>query len=612
MGRHHTLSVDSRVPGFDDRRLHLDFDSDYSDEDSDRFANTAFDTLRSPLAPSDVNEDGDSDDSQTSLRTPEEGDGLPLATPVVVQGPIQSGAHSQQQSVSRVNSSRPHHRNASSLSPTTLLTPTPDFEPVSPSTTLPQSSRPTRPPPFPTSRLFRADSSGKDAYMDELIASRVSFLGRVCNALDLVRTRARDEGWKLVRATLTGAPINWVDTEAERSLETKAKRRAWSAGIKIPAPYISKTRSSSALLSRRRVWDGSAPMLGSLTSPPGLASSPRKTTRALGPIVPTGLSLGVPVRTSPLAMYVWGAGDVQNSTPSKYGALSPVRHMETMLGNRPPRTTFPGSPTKLFPVCEEEGDDSFEPVQADAISFPQAERVSASAQMSSGDIEIGVIDGPENNEDDPFYFPPLGPRTRTTSMYVMPPTSAADSPVLPMFRPCAPPPPYRAAVGEGHSPTAGSEGVELGPSALLCQPLSSLRISSPPPRSPSPRPAMVSNPPFVPRLRSVSLPTPKSGSSMNKGHCSHRHKDERYEDLSQAYAAPPPDGPLIVSASPAPHEGYPTYAHVHSPIPATGKGLSASALGGKGREVIFEQAGSEFTLGLEVALGRAEEGRVVW
>ncbi|KIJ08396.1 hypothetical protein PAXINDRAFT_172941, partial [Paxillus involutus ATCC 200175] len=85
MGRHHTLSVDSRVPGFDDRHLHFngDFDSDYSDEDSNRFADTAFDTSRSPLAPSDVNEDGDSDDSQTSLRTPEEGDELPLATPVV-------------------------------------------------------------------------------------------------------------------------------------------------------------------------------------------------------------------------------------------------------------------------------------------------------------------------------------------------------------------------------------------------------------------------------------------------------------------------------------------------------------------------------------------------
>ncbi|KIJ08397.1 hypothetical protein PAXINDRAFT_172942 [Paxillus involutus ATCC 200175] len=402
-----------------------------------------------------------------------------------------------------------------------------------------------------------------------------------------------------------------MDAESETALETRAKRRAWSAGIKISAPYISKTHSSSAFLSRRRVWDGSVPMLGSLTSPPGLAFSPQKTTRALGPIVPTGVSLGVPVRTSPLAMYVWGADDVQKSTPSKYGTLSPIRRMETMSGNRPPRATFPESPTKLFPVCEEEGDDLFESVQADAISFPQAEPVLASAKKSNGDIKIGAIDGPENNEDDPFYFSPLGPRTRTISMYAIPPASAVDSPVLPMFRSCMPPPSYRAAVGEGHSTAAGNEEVKLDPSALLCQPLSGLCISSPPPRSLSPRPPITSNPPFVPRPRSVSLPAPKSG-SMNKGHCSHRHKDERYEDLSQAYAAPPPDGPLIVSASPAPHEGYPTYAHVHSPIPATGKGVSTNALGGKGREVIFEQGGSEFTLGLEVALGRAEEGRVVW
>ncbi|KAF9224936.1 hypothetical protein BS17DRAFT_57871 [Gyrodon lividus] len=611
MGRHHTLNIDSRAPGFDDRHLHFnrDFDSDYSDDDSNRLADTAFDTSRSPLTPSDVNDDEDSDGSQASLRTPEEGDELPLATPV------QSGVRSQQHSVpvSRVNSCPPRPRNASSASPSAPLTPSrlssSSSEPARSSPAPPPSFRPSRPPALSTPRSSGANSGSRDPHVDELIASRVAFLGRICNALDLVRTRARDEGWRLVRATLIGAPTGWMDAEGERSLETKAKRRAWSAGIKISAPYISKVHYSSAFPSQAKVWDGSVPTLRSPARPPGLSSSIEKTAQALRPIVPIGFSLGVPVRSSPLAMYVWGADDGQKSIPNKYGALSPVRSMETMSGKRPSRVTFPESPTKLFPVCEEESEDLFEPFQVGGVNFPQAEPV-VSVEKPAGDIEKGVVDGPEYNEDDPFYFSPFRPRTRTTSMYVISPTSAATSlPVLPMFRPRMPPPSYQATVGEGHSIAAGNEQRKLDPSALLCQPLSALCIPPPPsPQMPSPRPALTSNPPFVPRPRSVSLPTPKSSLSVNQG----RHKDEHYEDLSQAYAAPPPDGPLVVSASPAPHERYPRYAHVHSPIPAPGKVVSASGLGGTGREVVFEQAGSEFTLGLEVALGRAEEGRVVW
>jgi hypothetical protein len=36
-----------------------------------------------------------------------------------------------------------------------------------------------------------------------------------------------------------------------------------------------------------------------------------------------------------------------------------------------------------------------------------------------------------------------------------------------------------------------------------------------------------------------------------------------------------------------------------------GKGIAS-------QEVVFERNGKEYTLGLEVALGRAEEGRSVW
>ena len=68
----------------------------------------------------------------------------------------------------------------------------------------------------------------------------------------------------------------------------------------------------------------------------------------------------------------------------------------------------------------------------------------------------------------------------------------------------------------------------------------------------------------------------------------------------------------MISAVPAPHEQYPRYAHVPLPVPAGKKSVNASILARTGKEVVFEQAGSEFTVGIEVALGRAEEGRVVW
>ena len=578
MGRHGTLGIDSHSSSFDDRYLHPgDFGPDYSDDYGSRLVDTAFDLSTCPLTPSDVNDD---DDSQICLRTPEDGEDLSLAstraaTCYAPQPPL----------VSRVSSSRPRSRNASAKFASAPSTPV-------------QASHPT--PPSPSAHNF----DYRYTQIDEYIAPRLAYLDRICTALEIVRSRAREEGWRLVRATMTEAKNGWMDAEAERSLEIKAKRRAWSSGIQISAPY-------STYRPARKVWDGSSSTFRSPTRPPGLTSSSTGILRTRGPIVPTGLSLGLPVRSSPLAMYVWGAEDGQKSTPSKYGILNSGHSVETIVGKRSSRVTFADTVTNLFPVREdeEETEDSFGPVQANAVGFPQAVPHSVPAE----ELECSLIEGPAGKEDDPFYFCPSRPRTRTTSMYMSSPASSApSSPVLPMFRPSTPPPSYQAAVGGDVFAAANHEERRLDASALLLQPLSSLVIS-PSPQSPSSRPPLISNPPFLPRPRAVSLPTPRSYSSTNKTRrTSFNYKEEHCEDLSQAYASPPPEGPLVVSATPAPHEQYPRYAHVHSLIPASKKCMNATILGRAGKGVVFEQAGSEFTVGIEVALGRAEEGRVVW
>lgn len=588
MGRHGTLGIDSHSSSFDDKYLHPgDFGLDCSDDDGSRLADTTFDMSRCPLTPSDVNDDGESDDSQIYLRTPEDGEDLPLASPVqVLQGSTQDATCFAPQSplVSRISSSRPRSRHASAQFSSAPSTPI-------------QASHPTP----------RSSSAHNFDYrytqVDEFIAPRLAYLERICTALEIVRTRAREEGWRLVRATLIGAKNGWMDAEAERSLEIKAKRRAWSSGIKISAPYPTSRPAP-------KVWDGSFSTFRPTMRPPGLTSSSRGISRVRGPIVPTGLSLGIPVRSSPLAMYAWGAHDGQKCTPSKYGILNSGHSVETIKGKRPSRVTFADSVTNLFPVCEdeEEPEDSFGPVQVNAVGFPQAVPIAVPAE----EPERSLIEGPAGKEDDPFYFCPSRPRTRTTSMYMTSPATSAPSSPLPMFRPSTPPPSYQAAVSGDDSAAVNNEERRLDASALLLQPLSSLVIS-PSPQPPSSRPPFISNHPFLPRPRAVSLPTPKSYSSTNKTRrTSFNHKEGHCEDLSQAYASPPPEGPLVVSATPAPHEQYPRYAHVHSPIPASKKSMNATILGRTGKEVVFEQAGSEFTVGIEVALGRAEEGRVVW
>ena len=569
-----------------DRHLHpTDFGLDWNDDDDSRLADTAFDMSRTPLVPSDINDD-ESDDSQVSLRTPEGGEELPLAPPAhMLQGSTQLAIHSAPQppSVSRVTSSRPRSRNASAQFSSAPSTPG-------------QASHP--PSFFIPPSVSVHDPDSRYAQVDEDIYSRYEYLERICTALEIVRSRAHSEGWRVVRPTKIGAKNDWMDAETERSLEIKAKRRAWSSGIRIYAPYSSTSHSA------RRVWDGSLSTFRSPMSPPGLTSPSRGIPRVRGPIVPTGLSLGIPVRSSPLAMYSWSADRGQTSTPSKYGILNSVHGMETIEGKRSSRVTFADSVTKLFPVHEDDSEDSLEPVQeVNAIGFPQAVPLAVSVDESE------VVEGSADNEDDPFCFYPSRPRTRTTSMYMIAPTpSSPSSPVLPMFRPSTPPPSYQAAVGGN---IADDEEGRLDASALLLQPLSSLSISSSL-QLRSSRPPLTSNPPFVPRPRAVSLPTTRPCSSTNKTRrTSFHHKDEHCEDLSRAYASPPPEGPLVVSAAPAPHEQYPRYAHVHSPIPSSKK-IHASISGRTGKGVVFEQAGSEFTVGIEVALGRAEEGRVIW
>ena len=85
-------------------RVHFqdDFDSDISDEDPRRLMDTTF-HFSAPVVPSDVNEDGDSDESHPSPRTPEDGEEIPLSVP----SPVPLETTVQELFVSRTSSSRP-------------------------------------------------------------------------------------------------------------------------------------------------------------------------------------------------------------------------------------------------------------------------------------------------------------------------------------------------------------------------------------------------------------------------------------------------------------------------------------------------------------------------
>lgn len=453
--------------------------------------------------------------------------------------------------------------------------------------------------------------------MEEIHSNHVVLLSSIRSALTLTLTRAREEGWGSVRSQ---NPFGYglLDPKTERLLEIRACRRAWSAGIKVPAAsalaLTPMAVSGSSPGTGTMVWDGSVPSINHFPhGPPGLTPP----TTQVKPIIPAGLWLGRPVRRSPLGIYVWSADDIVNPASSgKYGANILKRGEEAVL-KRPLRVSFLESPTKLFPV-REEGDDENGSLEGNSIKidFPQSPtsptlptspgRVASAPAM---DERFCVSATEDENQDDPFFCSPFQMRARTTSMYGCSQSqSALSSQVLPMFRPRTPPPSYQATVSECDGIVEEeSDTGSLDACALLCQPLSTLRLASPTPT----RPPLVPNPPFAPRVRSLSLPTGRDDSLSQA-----LSKDEDCRDLSRAYAAPPPPAtPITAPPAMVLTEPCLTYAHLHAPVPICGKGSVAKGMKGKeiaSQEVIFERNGEEFTLGLEVALGRAEEGRSVW
>ncbi|KAI6141793.1 hypothetical protein BKA82DRAFT_4198173 [Pisolithus tinctorius] len=611
-------------------------------EETTGFGGLAF---TGPVVPSDVNEDDDSDESQPSPRTPEDGEELPLSVPPPARPTIET---QQLIPVTKAVSSRPRSRGS------------PPPEPVVPKaqdvSAKPQSRIHFSKPSATNNRRSIAAWSPKarprtqGLSTDEFIAMRLEYLRRVYDALNLVHVRSQEEGWRIVRASIFGGPTSWTEGDADRALEMKAKRRAWSSGLKIAAPYIWATYRSSPTLapdprsecfSEKRVWDGklqhSPPPRSTRNEyggntlplrPPGLPALPPK---IRGPIVPTGLSLGKPLRSSPLARYVWTARDLE-LRQGRYGELSLRRIPESLVLDKlvgpgmscvsfpeSPTRTIPESPTRLFPVCEdseEEGEvtlgSSVDPTTQEEIHSDEK-----AGLISEDCVTVTAVESPVegmiasvNSEDDPFHFSPMRPRTRTTSMY-SPSTSASL-----VLRPLTPPPSYQAAVS-GDDTVHGSQTVEDGQdvkfdaSSILLRPISSLSTSSAPstPLSSATqhvrRPPLTSNPPYVPQSRSQSAPRQYSGmrrrsislpaalslsflaplmhspSNIEKqtrapspGGCIDNEKCNRdYEDLSQAYISPPPllSGPIIVSAVPAPHEQerYPRYAHVAQVVHAT-------------------------------------------
>ncbi|KAG1740479.1 uncharacterized protein EDB91DRAFT_1132674 [Suillus paluster] len=564
------------------------------------------------------------DTTQSSLRTPEDGEVLPLPLPATLPALSEKDACFQQRShsdsaptaVSKTTSSRPKLRPNPGCPATVPCT---YAKPASP-TAAPRSDRlPMHPQKFspssPTSPS-RLPKRMPIPNIEELLSTRVTLLSRIRSALTLVRSRAREEHWGLMWSrNPSGCGV--LDLEAEGLLEIRARRRAWSAGIKVSASApILVSAAVPGSSPGARVWDGSCPSAPHFPHrPPGLSPP---VTKVNGPIIPTGLLLGRPVKRSPLAMYVWTADDVLKQDAArngKYGDIGLKRGGETAGLKRALRVSFLESPTKLFPV-HEEGDDE---EGSSKIDFPQSPTSPTSptspikvTSTTIPDERFGVSQGGTSMTDDPFFYSPFHARARTTSMY------PCSQPIqeLPMFRPRTPPPSYQAAIGDGNADDDDDEceNGTLDTCALLFQPLSALRLTSPPKTTPA-RPPLVPNPPFTPRVRAVSLPTcplrPRSPSLSSRS-------DEDCQDLSQAYAAPPPPAtPITAAPTIAMTDSYLTYAHLHAPVPICGKASVAKGMCEKGKgvasqEVVFERNGEEFTLGLEVALGRAEEGRSVW
>lgn len=603
---------------FDDGQFNFDEDFGSASEGGDYYAGTTFTAM-----PSDAIEEDESDESLTSLRTPEDGEALPLPLPATLPGLSQNGACFQQRShsaaISKTTSSRPKIR-------------PPHSSPACPSTAPHVCAKPTTAAPwncrsamhpqklpahFPSSpsRLPKRMSIPN---VEELLSIRAALLLRIRSALSFVRTRAREEHWGLLWPQ-NSIGCGLMDPESEGQLEIRARRRAWSAGIKVTAasaPSLFLATAPGSGLGAR-VWDGSVPSAAHFPyRPPGLTPP---VTKVNGPIIPTGLLLGRPIKRSPLALYVWSANDVvkqDTARHSKYGEIGLKRGGDTAALKRSLRVSFLESPTKLLPV-REEGDD--EEVSSERrtskIDFPQSPTSPTTpAEVTSvitSDERFGVSQGDIGATDDPFFCSPFHARARTTSMY----PSSQPTQELPMFRPRTPPPSYQAAIGDDNTDDDDeSDSGTLDACALLFQPLSTLRLTSPPKTTPT-RPSLVTTPSFTPRVRAMSLPTcpvrPRSPSP------SSRSNDEDCQDLSQAYAAPPPATPLIAAPTIAVPESYLTYAHLHAPVPICGKASVTKGICEKGKgiatqEAVFERNGESFTLGLEVALGRAEEGRSVW
>ncbi|KAL4067416.1 hypothetical protein V8B97DRAFT_2009148 [Scleroderma yunnanense] len=559
----------------DESHVHFrdDFGSDCSHEDPHKLVDAAF-HFSPPVAPSDVNEDDDSDESQPSPRTPEDDEELPLAVP----SPVQSGIEAQEQSlfVSRTSSSRPRPRPRSfpSSEPTAPdpLSDAPHFPTASPITSHPPLTSFVTPIAAWSPKVrFKTKGPSTEQYITE----RLDYLRRVYSGLNLVRVRAQEEGWRLIRASVFGAPTGWIESDGDRALEMKAKRRAWSSGIKVAARYtgaschtISPPTPSHGFgleySTEGRVWDGkisttpiaahnSCNTNSPPTRPPGLCPPHLK---PRGPIVPTGLSLGKPMRSSPLSLYVLTADDLE-LRQGKHGALNLRCVPESLVFEKrggpgtsfvsfpeSPTRTVPESPTRLFPVCEEDGEDEWESeavclVVSSTTEFDHSQTFTTTFDATSPESNVGsketisvsVVEVLEdaasaiNTSEDVSLSSPVRMRTRTTSMYS--PSTSSTSPTLPIFRPLTPPPSYRAAVGSefgdvgasptGDTATAQTEECKLDASSILLRPLSGLSISSAPStpvtalmhhQQPC-RPSLTSNAAYVPHSRSQSRSGPQ-------------------------------------------------------------------------------------------------------
>ncbi|EIW79677.1 hypothetical protein CONPUDRAFT_144878 [Coniophora puteana RWD-64-598 SS2] len=489
------------------------------------------------------------------------------------------------------------------------------------------------------------------------LATRYSMLtgqlSSLRNALIVIRIRAEEEAWQIVRPSVVNRydplcgecarkqPVTYTTefsmTPTLMDLEERARRRAWSNGITMDAYRVAHRIADIRLVTKESGPPKPPPGLDAC-GPPSYDEAIARSPPSLRPIQPRGIEMGVPIASSPLTCYMWNAedlaaegytldyDDVEDDDARDIGSRFIVEDVAVKRERKSLRRT--SSRPQLFTVCEETASDTETECQLPSsetrtCSSPEREPGEIGATFATtamefphdafdeDDLENG---GYLNSSDDPIHSSPPPPITEcrideerddgpfssytpaqnSTSARIhggssTPDLTSLSSPALPVYRP-TPITPKSADELPGR----------LDASALLFQPLSQFASE----------PGSTADDTGAPARR---VPSTASSGRRDRIHSlpiafkpsSNAH------DLSREYALPPPecssdDPATAFTTDVAP---VPTFPYAHMQVHHKKDGQDRHRRSEEGSLV---PDGDDISLGLDIALGRAEEGQAEW